>query len=140
MVEVTALALAHITDPVALKMIAVTFCQHTVAIALSLVPLTFVNVFIRVNHTTFTLGQAIDPVAIVTIAILVKEGASSVFFIFVPVTCVLTTKLFAFSFPVCTLAMALINGPHALVLVMISVELDTEAFFAVVTPVTNIFL
>ena len=36
--------------------------------------------------------------------------------------------------------MALVNGPHALVLVAILVELDTETFLAVVAPVTDVLL
>lgn len=36
--------------------------------------------------------------------------------------------------------MSLINGPHAFVLVSVLEELDSEAFFAVIAPVTDILL
>ena len=36
--------------------------------------------------------------------------------------------------------MALVNGPHALVLVAILVELDAETFLAVVAPVADVLL
>ena len=36
--------------------------------------------------------------------------------------------------------MALVDGPHALILVPILVELDAEALLAVVTPVSNVLL
>ena len=60
--------------------------------------------------------------------------------VLVPVTCVLASQLGAFVLPVSALAMALIDGPHALVLVAILVELNAEAFLAVVAPVANVLL
>ena len=62
------------------------------------------------------------------------------FLIFVPITRVLTTQLVTFILPVSALAVALINCPHTLILIFILVELDAEAFFAVITPVTNVLL
>jgi hypothetical protein len=35
---------------------------------------------------------------------------------------------------------ALVDGPHALILIAIFVELDAEAFLAVVPPVTDVLL
>ena len=62
------------------------------------------------------------------------------FLIFVPISRVLTTQLVTFILPVSALAVALINGPHTLILIFILVELDAEAFLAVITPVTNVLL
>lgn len=62
------------------------------------------------------------------------------FLVLVPITCVLTTQLGALILPVCALAVALVNGPHALILISIFVELDAEAFLAVITPITDILL
>jgi hypothetical protein len=42
-----------------------------------------------------------------------------VFFIFKPVTCVLTTQLLTFTAPVCPLTVLLVNRPHSFVLVAI---------------------
>ena len=61
-------------------------------------------------------------------------------FIFIPVTCIFSSQFSSFILPVSALAMALVNGPHALILVSIFVELDTEAFFAVIAPITNVLL
>ena len=103
-------------------------------------PLSLVNVLIRVDHTTFTLRQAVDPVAVVAIAIFVEEGTSAMLLIFVPITSVLTAQFVTLVLPVGALTMALIDGPHALILVLIRVELDTESFLAVITPVANVLL
>ena len=45
-IEVTTLALALVRNPVTFKMIAVTLCEHTVSVALALVPLALVNVLV----------------------------------------------------------------------------------------------
>jgi hypothetical protein len=45
-VVVTALALPHVIDPVALKMISISFSEHPIAVALSLVPLALIDVLI----------------------------------------------------------------------------------------------
>ena len=141
MIEVTTLALALIAHPVSLKMVTVTFSEHTVAIAFALVPLSLKDVLVGVDHATLTLRQAVHPVAIVPVSILVEEGATSVLLVLIPVACVLTAQLAAaLVLPVGTLTVALVNGPHALVLVAILVELDAEALLAVVPPVANVLL
>ncbi len=140
-VEVTTLAFALIANPVTLEMITVTLGQHTIAIAFTLVPLTFKDVLIGVDHATLALRQAIDPVAVVPVPVLVEEGASAVLLVLVPVTGVLTAQLAAsFILPVGTLTVALVDGPHAFVLVTILVELDAETLLAVVTPVSDVLL
>ena len=123
-----------------LEMITVTFGEHTIAVALSLMPLALIDVLVEVDHTAFALRQPIDPVAVVTIPIFVEEGPSSVLLVLVPVTCVLTSQLVTFVLPVGALTVALINRPHALVLVAIFVKLNAEAFLAVVAPVADILL
>ena len=139
-VEVTALAFALVTNPVTFEVIAVTLCQNTVTIALSLVPLAFVDVFVGVDHATLSLGQPIHPVAIVTIPIFIEKGSSSVLFIFVPVARVFTTQFVTFVLPVSTLAVAFVNSPHAFILVFVFVKLNTETLLAVIAPVANVLL
>ena len=84
--------------------------------------------------------QSIDPVAIVPVSVLVEERTSSMLFVFIPVTSVLSAQLRSFIFPISTLAMALIYGPHAFILISIFVELDAEALLAVIAPIADIFL
>ena len=60
--------------------------------------------------------------------------------VLVPISRVLTTKLVSLILPVCALAVALVNGPHSLILIFIFVKLDAEAFFAVIAPVTDVLL
>ena len=60
--------------------------------------------------------------------------------VFIPVTGVLSSQLRALIFPVSSLAVAFIDGPHALILIPIFVELDAEALFAVIAPVADILL
>jgi len=140
MEKITALSFAHITHPVTFKVVTVTFCEDTVTISFSFVPLTLINILVSVNHTAFTLWQAIYPVTVVSVAIFVKESASSVLLVFIPVACVLTAQFIAFIFPVGTLTVALVDGPHSFVLVTVCIELDSESFLAVITPIANIFL
>ena len=121
-------------------MITVSLGEHTIAVAFSLVPLTFIDVFRRVDHTALALWQSIDPVSVVSVSILVEEGASSMLLILVPVSRVLTAQLIPFVLPVSALAVALVHSPHALILILILVELNAEAFFAVVAPISNILL
>ena len=137
-VEVRALALTLVIDPVAFEVISVTLGQHAVAVALSLVPLAFVNVFVRVDHTALTLGHAADPVPVVTVTILVEEGTTAVLLILKPITSVLASKLLAFHAPVGALSVAFVKGPHAFVFVSILVVLNSETFLAVVAPVTDV--
>ena len=60
--------------------------------------------------------------------------------IFIPVTSVLSSQFGALIFPVGSLTVALIDGPHALILISIFVELDAETLFAVIAPVADILL
>ena len=101
-------------------------------------PLTFVDVAILVDHTTFALRHAIDPVSVITIAVFEEECASAMLFVLEPITGVLATQLASFISPVCALAMLFIHGPHTFVFVTFGVELDAETFLAIVAPVTNV--
>ena len=60
--------------------------------------------------------------------------------ILIPVTSVLSAQLCALIFPIGSLAVALIDCPHTLILISIFVELDAEALFAVIAPVADILL
>ena len=140
-IEVTTLTFALIAHPVAFEMITVTLGQDTITITLALMPLAFKDVLVSVDHSAFALRQSIDPVAVVSVSILVEEGASAMLLVLVPVASVLTAQLAAaLVLPVGTLAVALVDGPHALVLVTVLVELDAEAFFAVIAPVSDVLL
>lgn len=55
MIEVRALAFTRIMNPMTFKMITITLSKHTVTVALALMPLTFINTLIVVDHTAFTL-------------------------------------------------------------------------------------
>jgi len=123
---------------VTLEMVSVSLGKYTVAIALSLVPLTLVNVFVGVDHTAFTLRHTIDPVTVITVAIFVEECASAVLLVFKPIASVFTSQLFGFHAPVSTLSMTLVKTPHTFVLVTRLVVLDAETFLAVIAPVSDI--
>jgi hypothetical protein len=122
----------------AFKVISISLSQNTVAIALSLVPLTFINVFVSINHTTLALGHTIDPVTVITVAILIEEGASAVLFVLEPIASVLTSQFFGFHTPVSSLSVAFIETPHTFELISRFEVLDAEALFAVIAPVTYI--
>jgi hypothetical protein len=137
-VEIGTLALSQIVNPVAFKMITISLSENTIAVSLCLVPLPFVNVFAGINHSTFTLGHAVNPIAIVTILIFVEEGTSAMLLVFKPITGVLTPELLILDTPVSSLAMALVNRPHAFIFVSVLVILNTETLLAVITPVTDV--
>lgn len=140
MIEVTALTLSQVVNPVTFKVVSVSLGENSVTVSLALVPLTLINVLICVDHPTLALWQAIHPVAVVSVAALVEEGTSAVLLVLVPVARILSSKLRSFLLPVRSLPVALVKRPHTLILVSILVELNTEAFLAVVTPVTDILL
>ena len=56
--------------------------------------------------------------------------------VFIPIPSVLSSQLVTFGSPVSALAMTLILGPHTLILILVLVELDTETFLKVISPVT----
>eukprot|EP00356_Strombidium_inclinatum_P005650 CAMPEP_0170493660 /NCGR_PEP_ID=MMETSP0208-20121228/14198_1 /TAXON_ID=197538 /ORGANISM="Strombidium inclinatum, Strain S3" /LENGTH=305 /DNA_ID=CAMNT_0010769611 /DNA_START=311 /DNA_END=1226 /DNA_ORIENTATION=+ len=136
-VEERALAFSHVVDPVAFEVVATPLGEYAVAVPLAFVPLAFVDVAVAVNHAAFSLRHAVDPVAVVTVAVFEKEGASAMLLVLEPVAGVLPPEFVVFVSPVCSLAVFLVHGPHAFVLVAVFVELDTEAFFAVVSPVAD---
>jgi|LauGreDrversion4_2_1035121.scaffolds.fasta_scaffold159348_3 hypothetical protein len=138
MVKVRALPFTHVVDPVTLEMITVSLCKDSVAVAFSLVPLTFIDVFVGINHSAFSLRHSGDPVAVVSVAVLIEESAATVFLIFVPVTCILATQFASFIAPVSSLTMALIFLPQSFVLVAVFIELDAESVLLVLLPVADV--
>lgn len=137
-IEVRALTLSHIVDPVALKMVAVSLCENAVAVALALVPLSLVDVLVGVDHATLSLRHAADPVAIIAVPILVEEGATAVLLIFEPITSVFAAQLARLVSPVSSLTVSLVALPETLILVTVLVELDTEAVLLIVLPVADV--
>jgi hypothetical protein len=138
MIEITALAFSHVIDPVPLEMVTVTFSKHPIAVALPLVPLTFIDVLICVYHSALTLRHSSHPEPIISISILVEECASSVFLVFEPISCVLSSQLAAFVSPASTLSVTLIMLPKTLIFVSVLVELNAESILLVVFPVSNV--
>jgi hypothetical protein len=90
-IEITALTLSRVVYPVTFEVITVTLGQDSVAVSLSLMPLTFVDILISVDHAALTLGHSINPVAIVAISIFVEEGTTAMSLIFEPVTSVFSS-------------------------------------------------
>ena len=103
-------------------------------------PLTFVNIFVRVNHAAFALGQAVYPVTVVTISVFVEESTSTMLFVLIPIACVFSAELVALILPVGALAVALIDSPHSFVFVTIFVKLNAETLFTIVAPVAYVLL
>lgn len=120
-------------------MIAIALSHYAVTVSFRLVPLALIDVFVGVNHPALALGHSVNPVAIVAVPVFVEKSSTSVFFVFEPIAGILTSQLFVFVFPISSLAMTLVNRPHALVLVTVLVVLDAKTFFAIVSPVANIF-
>jgi hypothetical protein len=123
---------------VTLEVVPVSLCQNAIAIPLSLVPLSFIDVFVLVDHPAFSLGFAVDPVPIVSVSIFVEESSSAMSSIFIPVTRVFSSQLAMFVPPIGALAMPLVLGPHAFKLVLILIELNAKTFLAILLPVSNI--
>ena len=138
MVKVTALAFTLSIDPMSFEMISISLSQDTVTVALAFVPLAFINVFGRVNHSSFSLRLAVDPVSVVTISVRVEEGTTAVTSVFVPVAGVFTSEFTGVASPLSALSVFLVNSPHAFVFVSVFIILNAEAFLAVVSPVSDV--
>ena len=65
-------------------------CHHAVTVSFRLVPLAFIDVFIRVDHPALALWHSVDPVTIVAVAVFVEKSPTSVFPVFEPVAGILT--------------------------------------------------
>ena len=137
-IEVRSLAFTMVFNPVTFKMIAVTFCQHTIAVAFAFMPLSFINIFISVDHAALSLWQTVDPIAVVSITVFVEKCASSVHFVLVPISSVFTPQLASLVSPVGALAVTLVISPHSFVFVAFFVMLNAESFFAVVFPIADV--
>ena len=137
-IEVRSLTFSLVVDPVAFEVVTVSLGQHSVAISLTFMPLTFIDVSVGVDHSSLTLRHTVDPVTIVPVAIFEEESTSTMLLVLEPIASVLSAKLIALIPPVGSLAMFLVHSPHTFILISILVELDTEAFFAVVSPVTDV--
>ena len=122
------------------EVVTVSLGEDSVSVALSLMPLTFVDIFVRVDHATFALGQAVSRVAVVTISVFVEESTSSRLFVLIPIARVFSSEFVALVLPVSALAVSLVDSPHSLVLISIFVKLDAKALFAIVAPVAYVFL
>ena len=137
-VEVAALALSEVVDPVALEVIAVPLGEHAVAVAFALVPLALVDVLVRVYHSALALGHARDPVPVVPVPVLVEEGAATVLLVLVPVARVLSPQLACLVAPVSALTVTLITLPQSFVFVSILVELNAEAVLLILLPIADV--
>jgi len=123
---------------VAFEVVAVALSKNAIAVALAFVPLSFVDVLIRINHSAFTLWHPCNPVSIVSISVLVEECASAMFLIFKPVSSILSTELSRLITPVSSLTVAFISLPESLVLVAVLVELNAKTVLLVIFPVAYV--
>lgn len=101
-------------------------------------PLTLIDVFIRIDHSSIALGVPAYPEPIVPVSIRAEQGTPPVSFIFNPIACVLSLELAADVLPVGALAMAFVVFPHAFVLISVFVDLDSEFLLLVVFPVSDV--
>ena len=90
-VEIRALTFSFIIHPMTLKMVSISFCQNPISISFSFMPLTFIYISIIIDHSSFTLWHSIYPVSIVSITVFKKKCSSSMFFIFKPISCILSS-------------------------------------------------
>jgi len=72
----------------AFKVISVSLSEYSVPIPLAFVPLSFVDVFILINHSAFPLGHAAYPVTVISVSVFVEEGPSAMLSILIPITSV----------------------------------------------------
>lgn len=101
-------------------------------------PLSLVDVLVGVDHSALSLRHARDPVAVVSVAVLVEEGTAAVLLVFVPVACILASQLAGLIAPVGTLPVSLVSLPQSLVLVAVVVELNAESVLLVLLPVADV--
>ena len=121
-----------------LKMITVPLGKNAISVSLALVPLTLIDVFISIDHSSFTLRHSCDPIAVITVPVLVEESTSAMLLVLEPISGIFTAKFASLVSPVCALAMTFIPLPQALILVAILVKVNTEAVLLIILPVTDI--
>jgi hypothetical protein len=120
------------------KVISVSLSKDTISVPLTFVPLTLVDVFVGIYHSSLALRHSSDPVTIIAVSVLVEESASAVLFVLDPISGVFTTKLAALVSPVGALSMTLIPLPQALILVAVLIKVYSEAVLLIVFPIAYV--
>ena len=139
--EVRSLSFSLVVDPVPLKMISHSFCQHSISTPFSHVPHTLINISIRIYHPSLSMRKIVHPHSIVSVTCLVEHRSSSLLRIIFPISCVLPSQLIlSICNPVCALTMSFVLGPPSLILISIGIVLNTESFFLIILPVSYIFM
>ncbi len=139
--EIGALPFPFIIDPMTFEMITTSLGQYTIATPLSHIPHSFIDIAIRVNHPSFSMGKIVHPHTIITIPALIKHRSSSLLWIVLPITCILSPQLiFWISNPKCALTVPLVLRPSALILIPIRIILNSKAIFFIIFPITNKFV
>jgi hypothetical protein len=121
-----------------LEMITVSFGKHTISVSLALMPLSFIDVFIGIDHSSLALRHSCDPVAIIAISVLVEESTSTVLLVLEPISGIFTAEFASLVSPICALTMTFVPLPQALILVSVLIELNTETVLLIILPVSDI--
>lgn len=108
MIVIRALTLSQIINPVAFKMVSISFSHYPISISASLMPLAFINISIFIYHSSFTLHLIVNPISIISVSIFKEKSSSSMFFIFKPIPSVFSPKLSSLNSPVSSLPMSFI--------------------------------
>lgn len=72
-----------------LKMIPASFGQNSISASLAHVPHSFVNISVRVDHSSLAMRKVVHPHAIITIPSFVEHRPSSLFGVVLPISSVL---------------------------------------------------
>jgi hypothetical protein len=123
---------------VTFEVITISLGEYSVAVPLAFMPLSFVDVFVGVDHSSLSLRHASYPVAVIAITVFVEEGTSAMLLIFEPISGIFTTEFASLISPISSLTMALISLPETLILIAILVEVNAETVLLVVLPVSDV--
>lgn len=139
--EIWSLTFSLIIDPMTFEMISTTLGKHSISASFSHVPHTFIDISVRVYHSSLSVRKVVHPHTIIPISRFIEHSASALFWVIFPVSSVLSSEfVLGISYPICTLTMTFVLGPSSFVLISVGIILNTETFFLIVFPVTNILV
>lgn len=86
-VELAALTFLHVSHPLPFVMIFIAACHDPVSAALPLLPLSFVDISVVLDHAAFTVRPVFNPEAVITVTVRPEHGSFALSHSVVPVTC-----------------------------------------------------
>jgi len=135
---IRSLTFSLVINPMTLKMISISLCKNSVPVSFTFMPLAFIDVFICIDHSPFSLRVSHYPKSIISISVRAEQCSSTMSLIFYPITCVFSLQLPSIAFPISSLTMSLVLFPHSFIFISIFVNLNSKSLLHVFFPISNV--